>query len=196
MEGVYQMLQFKIFELFNFSEEDIKKVQNIFVGNDVILLDENYMVITYDYATNSYIELLKKAKKVENIRQVILTSKNFFNLINYAVNTNSSISDLKFVSQIPEESIEFVHDYIELINSSMTEKKGEFKNRLFNELDWLIYDECIDIEKLSILTKFGDSRLYKKVELYSNGVVIVNSDCVSDEVKKLVLSIIKGIVHA
>ena len=77
MEGVYQMLQFKIFELFNFSEEDLKKVQNIFVGNDLILLDENYIAITYDYATNSYIELLKKAKKVENIRQVILTSRHF-----------------------------------------------------------------------------------------------------------------------
>ncbi|MGE7636065.1 hypothetical protein ACQKMZ_28620 [Bacillus paramycoides] len=78
----------------------------------------------------------------------------------------------------------------------MTEKKDEYKNRLFNELDWLIYDECIDIEKLSILTKFGNSRLYKKVELYSNGVVTVNSDYVSDEVITLVLSIIKGIAHA
>ncbi len=196
MEGVHQMLQFKIFELFNFSEEDLKTAQNVFAGNNLVLLNKKYIAVTYDYATNSYIDLLKKAKKVDNMRQVILTSKHFFNLINYAVSTNSSITELKFVSQIPRESTEFVHDYIELINATKMEEKDKYKDGLFNELDWLIHDECIDIEKVSILTKFNNSRLYKKVELFNNGVIIVNNHSMSEEIKNLVLSIIKGTVHA
>ncbi|USK74793.1 hypothetical protein [Peribacillus frigoritolerans] len=185
------MLQLKIFENFSYKEDDLLKIQEFFPNSDVKFFNEKYIGVTYDYGINSYVSLMKRVKKIKNIRQVIVSSNNFFNLINYAIEKDFTISELKFVSQISDESVDFVTGYLDRINSADKNEKNQYKEELFKELDWLIYDECIDIEKISILGEFGETSIYKYVDLYNNGVITIEDKKLSREVEKLILAVVE-----
>ncbi|MCG7313427.1 hypothetical protein MHL30_09560 [Priestia flexa] len=189
------MLQLKLFENFSCLEDELVEIQETFSDESVIFFNEKYIGVTYNYDTNNYVSLMKKIKKFKNIRQVIMGSSNFFNLINYAIEKDFTISELKFVSQISNESVEFVQEYLEKINSAEKTEKNQFKEELFKELDWLIYDECIDVEKISILGQFGNSPIYRYLDLYNNGVITVDEKEVSSVLNEVVLAVVKEQYH-
>ncbi|MCM3107666.1 hypothetical protein [Bacillus velezensis] len=180
------MLQMKLFELFN-NEETFEHLKEIFKEDSLIYFSENIIGITYDYGLNDYVDLLKKVKNL-NLRQVIISSSKFMNLIDSCVKGNLFINKLKFIDPIPAESIEYVDDYIQKINRSTGIEKEKSKINLFKEIDWIILDECIDIQfvSLQITDKIG---IYTNVQLYNNGVLLIDDISILSEVTNLIKEI-------
>ncbi|MBE7114030.1 hypothetical protein FT641_15895 [Bacillus paranthracis] len=168
------MIQLKLFELFNPNDGTAENLLGIFGKEDVIKFSDKYIGIAYDYDKSTYVDILRKTKEL-NLRQVIVTSRTFFELVNYSIKHDFTLNEIKFVYPIADESVEFVNRYLQEINALVGEEKNNYKQQLFEELDWIVSDECIDIKVLSLHAKFPESPLYIKIELYNNGVLLINS---------------------
>jgi len=184
------MIQFKLFELFHSNEEHTNMINNSFDSERILVFNEKYLGITYDQKYNSYVDLLRKVKEINLLRQVLITPSVFFNILEQAVINEYTIKDLKFISPVPEESFEFVQFYINKLNSGVKNiSKTKALDELKGELDWLIYDESIDIEKISFLIGEPDQfKPYIQVEFFNNGIITVNSNEISEELSKLIRS--------
>lgn len=180
------MMQMKLFELFD--TNDFINLVTEFGEESVVKFSETIIGITYDYGANSYIDLLKKVKDF-NLRQVINTSSRFIQLIDYCVDNDLFINKISFIYPIPKESTEYLEDYIENINSSTGAEKLTNKLKFFKEVNWIISDECIDLQSISFQLIEQNSKLYTDVQLYNNGVLLVDDQSVLPEVEKIINTI-------
>jgi hypothetical protein len=180
---VISMMQMKLFELFD-AEGTFNKVVDTFGKESVIEFSNNIIGITYDYGANSYINVLKKVKDF-NLRQVINTSSRFVKVMDYCISNNLYINEINFIYPIPKESVQYLDDYLEKINATFGEEKQANKIRLFKEIDWIISDECIDLQSLSFQF-VDDDGLYRNVQLYSNGLLLLDDKSVIKNVAELI----------
>ncbi|WML43132.1 hypothetical protein [Neobacillus sp. PS3-40] len=170
------MMQLKLFELFD-TDKTLKELNILFGEQSVIKFSNSIIGITYDYSTNNYIKVLQKVKDL-NMRQVIVTSSVFLNVIDYSVKHDLFINDLKFIYPISKEKISYVDKYIELINSTSGLEKDSYKTKLLKEIDWIISDKSIDIKNITIQMQNDDSPIYYNFELYNNGVLLIDDDSI------------------
>ncbi|MEK5036909.1 hypothetical protein [Sporosarcina sp. FSL K6-3457] len=177
------MMQFKLFELLD-NESTYNDLISLFGKQAVYKFSNSIIGITYDYGANNYVEILKKVKNF-NLRQVIITSSSFLRAINYGVDKDIQINEIKFIYPILPESVIQVQDYIEMINATEGEEKKYNKNKLFKEIDWITSDECIDIKCISFDLK-NEEQLYYKTELYNNGVLLVNDKTIIKNVAEFI----------
>ncbi|WP_394532806.1 hypothetical protein C1N83_27970 (plasmid) [Priestia aryabhattai] len=175
------MMQVKLFELFD-TKEAFDKLLLIFEEETIIKFSNKIIGITYNYTDNSYIDVLKKVKDL-NLRQVINTSTIFINIINYCVSNSLFINGINFVYPVQEDSIGYLEDYLQKINSAEGLEKQGNKLKLFKEIDWIISDECIDLRSISF--EF-EKEMYTKVEFFNNGVILIGNSSVIEEVRNLV----------
>ncbi|MFJ5622934.1 hypothetical protein ACIQD3_09385 [Peribacillus loiseleuriae] len=183
------MMQIKIFEQFD-QTKTYNELLTRFDSNSIIKFNDAIIGVTYDYGANNYVSVLQKVSEL-NLRHLIINSKTFINMIDYAVSNDLFLKSIKFVDPITVESVEFVNDYLERINGSTDEKKHLNKEKLFNELKWITSDECIDIKSICVQMRGENNPIYTDVELYNNGVLLVNHKRVLKQVISLVKSIIK-----
>jgi len=184
------MIQVKLFELFEV-KNTYQELIEIFSKDRVIKFTNNIIGITYDYSSNNYISILQKVKDL-NLRQFIVNSNPFFNMIDFCVKMDFFINNVKFIYPISEESVQFVDDHLERINDTKGKEKVINRNKLFNELDWITSDECIDIKSISIQVSNGVIPIFNEVELYNNGVLLIGDENTLDTVTLMIEEIIKG----
>ncbi|PGT73599.1 hypothetical protein [Priestia megaterium] len=177
------MMQMKLFELFD-TEETLNKLLSIFGEKSVIKFSNEIIGITYDYGANSYIDVLKKVKEL-NLRQIINTSTMFINTIDYCVNNELFINKINFIYPIQPESTQYLDDYLEKINATTGTEKQENKLKLFKEIDWIISDECIDLQSISFQL-VDEKSLYTDVQFFNNGVLLIDEESVISEVAELI----------
>jgi hypothetical protein len=182
------MMQLKLFEMFD-TDKTMKELNILFGEQSVINFSTSIIGITYDYSTNNYINVLQKVKDL-NMRQVIVTSTAFLNVIEYSVKHNLFINDLKFIYPISKETVSYVDKYIEFINSTSGLEKDSYKTKLFKEIDWIISDKSIDIKNISIQMTNDDSPIYINFELYNNGVLLIDDESILESVINLMNNIL------
>ncbi|KXY39778.1 hypothetical protein AT257_21945 [Bacillus cereus] len=181
------MMQLKLFELLD-NEETLNELLGIFGRESVVSFSDKIIGINYDYGVNSYIGVLQKVRGL-NLRQLIVTSSSFINMIDFCVKEDLFINNIKFIYPVPKENIEYVDDYLEKINAASGSEKRALKVNLFKEIDWITFDECIDVKSISIQMQGVDSPIYIDVELYNNGVLLINDEHVIENVKDLLNNI-------
>jgi hypothetical protein len=167
--------QIKLFELFDY-EVTIEEIEKVFPSERVIKIHKNVIGITYDYSKNSYRKLLTSIKGI-NLRQFIVYPNRYINFINNILKQESYIKRISFIEPLPSETFDFVDNYIQKINSTNDIlMKDEYKSELFKELDWITQDISIDIQSISIQIMQDGFPFPTEIELYNNGVLLINTN--------------------
>lgn len=175
------MLQIKLFRVFdNTKDQTIKDLQEAFGEENIININNNIVGVSYNYSDRGYRYILSKIKNID-VKQFIITSNLFFDLIDYCVNNQLFIKRINFADSIEEEHSEFIREYLSKVNSR-TNNIYENKKFLLDELNWITSDESIDIKTTSFtIEKSNNSIRFFEVELFHNGVIYINNQIVLAE---------------
>lgn len=180
------MLQFKLFRVYN-GESTLTKLGKEFP--DIIHFNDNVIGIPYDYGLNGYRKVLESVKSLP-LKQYIVTPESFFKLLNYSIEVGYYINSLSFLESVPPENQEMISYYKREINAEKDLfKKQSIVNKFFNELNWIVSDESIDIKELSIRVKSQSSPIYVEVDIFNNGVLLFDNESIKDQVVSLIKNI-------
>lgn len=178
------MLQYKIFRMFNqeHTEEILKEV----FGEEILIFKHNLVAIPYDYGKKGYKYVLEKVKELE-VKQLIITPMNFLKMLEFAIINNNYINNITFIESIPGEEKEFIDDYKQRLNKTVKiEDKQLIMDKLSKELEWLTFDESIDMKSIGLRCKGKNTQLKFDLELYNNGVLLIDDISIIDQAKELI----------
>ncbi|GGA69509.1 hypothetical protein [Ornithinibacillus halotolerans] len=179
-------MQLKLFRVFN-RESTLPKIDSYF--SDYLTVSDYTVGIPYDYGKNNYKKLLEVMKNME-VKQFIITPEKFFKLLNSSINEGYFLSDIQFLESVPAEHQELITHYKNNINSILNPfEKQSMATKLFSELDWLITDESIDIKKINIRINSDATPIQVDVEIYNNGVILLDDISVKEKVVNLLTGI-------
>lgn len=180
------MLQLKLFKVYS-GELTLRALNEKF--SNIIQFSDNVIGIPYDYGKNGYRKVLETVKDMP-IKQYIITPEKFFKLINYSINNGYFINSLNFLESVPLEHQEIISHYRQQINvESNIIKKQSIANKFFTELDWIITDGSIDIKDLGLRIKSDLTSIQVEVDIYNNGVLLIDNEIVKDNVINMFKSI-------
>lgn len=180
------MLQLKLFKFYN-GELTLSTLNEKF--SNIIQFSSNVIGIPYDYGKNGYRKVLETVKDMP-VKQYIITPEKFFKLLNYSIDNGYFINSLNFLESVPSEHQEIISYYRQQVNAENNIiKKQTIANKFFTELDWLITDESIDIKNLSLRIKADSSPIQVEVDIYNNGVLLIDNEIIKDKVINLLESI-------
>lgn len=184
------MLQYKLFKVHNADiDNTLSAINDIFGSEHIWIINKNIVGISYDYGTRDYKYVLKQVMKL-NISQVIITSNYILSFLEEVINNNLLIIDLSFAKSITSEDKEFISKSIKSINLEPDlGKRRVLKISLFKELKWLTSDGCIDINYIDIEAKISNTEVYRKLQLYNNGVLLIDDE----RLKETIVSILNSI---
>lgn len=178
------MLNLKLFFLKENAPQVIsEKLNNL--GKRNFQLNSEIIAVDYSGESPEYIEVVKTAKNF-NLTQFMLISSAFLDLIKVLVLNGFDIEKVDFVYPISEESTEYIKDNISKIYATYdASSKREVLKSLIAEIEWLSTDGCIDIKSITF-DYLNDQGIYKKMSLFSNGVVILDSELEVDVLKNII----------
>ena len=166
------MLQYKLIEVLD--KDTLNELNIIFGSENIIELTDKIIGIRYNLDSSTYIDILKKIVGL-NVRQWILTSSRFINIIKYSIDNNLLLDSIDFL-----ECIDKVHS--DNVNSSITKvkmakdsnEKIKLRQLLIEDLNWIMLDQCIDIKSvlLSYQVKFPPFLI--EVRFFNNGVLYID----------------------
>lgn len=128
--------------------------------------NEKFEYLAYDYAQNSYKELILTARD-NGLRQVIFTTAVFKSLIGKVYEKGLFIKSINFVEPFEPQLVEKIQKIID--DANVSANKEYVLKALFDEIDFLVNDESIDIKKIEILNRNVEP--YGKATIFNNGVL-------------------------
>lgn len=184
------MMQYKLYKIYNEDrDKTIESLNNIFGKENLWFLTERVVGIKYDYNQNDYKELLKKTMNL-NMRQIILTANVFVDFLELCIDRKYFISELSFLDSISLEDKEYIDNQLNVVKNGTDKKVIEkAKQILFRELKWLSVEGCIDIKNIDIIIDYDDRNGY--VQLYNNGVILLNRQELTGVLEEMFLHVIK-----
>ncbi|GAB6629243.1 hypothetical protein ACS49_29360 [Bacillus cereus] len=178
------MLQYKIFHIFDKQQTVNCLIQKF--GKEILIFNDNLVAIPYDYGKRGYKYVLEGVRELP-VKQSIITPINFLKMLEFAIINSCHINNITFIDSIPGEEQEFIKDYTQRLNRPIDSKeKYHTLDKLFKELEWLAFDESIDIKSVSISCQGSDSPIKYDLELYNNGVLLADDISILDQVQKLI----------
>lgn len=170
------MLQYKLLEVLD--ENTLIKINNIFGYKNVINFTDKIIGISYDFDSNTYTDVLRNIVGL-NVRQWILTSSRFINIIDYSINNNLDLNSIDFLECVDKKQIENVKLNITRINMSKNQDdKIRIKQRLVNDLNWIMLDQCIDIKSVSLSYTVPYPPFIVELRFFNNGVLYINDETI------------------
>lgn len=172
------MLHLKLFHTQN-TEECIGKLKILLQDGEKRIFSINENVIAADYFGDSheYINVVKMGK-ASDLTQFMITSSKFLSIIKYVVMNKYDLEKVDFIYPISEESSNFINAQIGAIYSFDEDKElvKSHLSKLLAEIEWLATDDCIDIKSVSFDYQNPKDGIYRKIVIYSNGVISLNSE--------------------
>lgn len=177
------MLQYKLIEVLD--KNTLLKLNNIFGKKNIIKLTDRIVGIYYDFSENTYTDTLRKIVGL-NLRQCILTSSRFLNIINYSLDNNLSLSSIDFLECIDENLTKNIKSSItktKLVNDK--NEKLKLKQSLIENLNWIMFDQSIDIQSILISIDVDFFPFTVEVRFFNNGVLYVDDINIIKHLNKL-----------
>lgn len=177
------MLQYKLLEVLD--ENTLITIKTIFGDKNIFSFTDKIIGISYDFESNTYTHVLKNIIGL-NVRQWILTSSRFINIINYSINNNLNLNSIDFLDFVDEKQIENVKLNITRINMSKNQDdKIRIKQRLVNDLNWIMLDQCIDIKSVSLSYTVPYPPFIVELRFFNNGVLYISDENILKQTTEL-----------
>ena len=194
MRGGAKMLQYKLYRIFEQDKDNtLSKLYSIFGENKVIKLNENLIAIEYSENNLTQKEVINKVRPL-NASQFIITCNYFIKIIDYCINRNYLINEIRFMDSIILEDEDIIKRYLSEINYTNREQDKKIAiKRLYSELNWISKEESIDIQQVVIMYKTKNKDIFKSIIINNNGIVVVKDnscqilesimgECMSEEI--------------
>ncbi|MCC0693024.1 hypothetical protein [Clostridioides sp. ZZV14-6387] len=165
------MGQYKLLEILD--QNTLAEVTNIFGNNNIFKFTDNIVGIKYDYNRMSYTDVLRNVIGL-NLRQWTITSNRFIDIISYSITNSLHLGPIVFSEFIDSNQTDKIKNIITKINMTFdSENKLQLKEALINNLEWLMLDECIDIQSIVISHMIPTPPFNVDTRFFNNGVLFV-----------------------
>lgn len=165
--------------------DTLNKLYNKYGNDSIIEINKNMIAIEYNYKTTSYRKLIESMNEYRSTQSIITTSK-FIKLMKSCIESNILIDEIILSDMLKDESIS-INNYIKKINYKIDKEK--YIKKLLDEINWLSYEEGIDIQSISYKVKSDKSPIYINFNVFNNGVISIDDESIISQVIKVIKDI-------
>lgn len=175
--------QYKLYVLDKSSySETMSKLYERYKSDSIIEVDKNRIAIEYDYSNISYRQLIESMNEYRTTQYILTTSK-FIKLMKSCIQSNILINEIVLSEMLKDESIR-INKYIRKINTKVD--KDKYIKYLFDEIEWLSYEEGIDIQSMSYKIKSSKAPIYINFSVLNNGVILIDNEIIIPDVIEVI----------
>lgn len=167
-------------------EETLSKLYEVFPKKQINLINSNNIAVEYDYIENDYKSILEKMSKFKVTQNIITTSK-FITILLTCIKKDILIENIRLFELLREEN-DILEKYINKINYDNGSRE-KYIGLLLDELEYLNYDEGIDIKSMSFKIKSISKPVLINFTIHDNGVILIGNQEILDEVIGILQSI-------